>query len=378
MFQRAVTLGEVRGIPVRVDPSWLIIAALVAFSFWRQFTFYGHPDVAAVAMSLLTAILFFVSVLVHELAHALEAQQRGVEVGGITLFLFGGVTEMHLEAKRPRDEFALAAVGPYASLVLAAVFGLVAAYANTYGPAAAAPIGDIAGLLGWINVGLAVFNLLPGAPLDGGRVLRSGLWALTRDRVRAMRLAGRAGQLLAIALMTYGALLLLTVPGGAFTGIWFALIAWFMLQAASTEVAQADVRGLVADRTIGAIVHASAPRVPASHSVAVAEARLAAEGHLAFPVEDDGEVVGALLAEDVAAMDPQDRTFRLVSEIMRPLDDVPIVSEDTPILDVLSTPAPDDTGLLLVRRDDGDVLLTRLDIARALARLRSLERKRRP
>ena len=378
MFQRAVTLGEVRGIPVRVDPSWLIIAALVAFSFWRQFTFYGHPDVAAVGMALLTAILFFLSVLVHELAHALEAQQRGVEVGAITLFLFGGVTEMHLEAKSPRDEFAVAAVGPYASLVAAAVFGLITAYANTYGPAAAAPIADITGLLGWLNIGLALFNLLPGAPLDGGRVLRSGLWAITRDRIRAMRLAGRAGQLLALALITLAAWLFLTVPGGTFTGLWFALIAWFMLQAASTEVAQADVRGLVQDRTIGELAHASAPRVPASHSVAVAEARLAAEGHLAFPVEHDGEVVGALLAEDVAAMDPQDRTFRLVSEIMRPLDDVPILAETTPILDVLATPAPDEAGLVLVRRADGDVLLTRLDIARALARLRALEKKRRP
>jgi Zn-dependent protease len=172
MFSRAVRLVRIRGIDVRLDPTLVLIALLVGWTFGTRFATV-HPLGTAITMAAAGATLFFVSILAHELAHAFEAMHRGIEVRGITLFLFGGVTEMDASSETPRDEFVIAAVGPYVSLLCGAAFGLLATYASwLFPPAFATPVADVAGLLGWLNVLLAVFNLVPGAPLDGGRVLR--------------------------------------------------------------------------------------------------------------------------------------------------------------------------------------------------------------
>src|SRR4051794_18079946 len=191
-MNRGARLARIGGITVRADASWLIAVALVTWSFWDRFDndrrFGGN---AAFLMALAAAVLFFVSVLAHELAHALEARSRGVPVGGITLFLFGGATEMQVEARRPIDEFAFTAVGPFTSLTVGCLFGLLAVTADHRGLAEAA---EVFGVAGWLNVGLAAFNLLPGAPLDGGRIVRAVAWKLTGNRPRAVRIAARAGQ----------------------------------------------------------------------------------------------------------------------------------------------------------------------------------------
>lgn len=237
MFENATRVLTVRGIDVRVTPSWLLIVALVVVSLFGRFAGEANPPVVAGAMAVGGTAVFFLSILAHETAHAFEARRRGVRVAGITLFLFGGVTEMNMEARRPRDEFAVAAIGPYVSLVLAAAMGLAVVWIHELVPAAA-PVADVAGVIGWLNAGLALFNLIPGAPLDGGRVLRSGIWALTRDRARAMRLAARAGQGVAL-LLAGGGIWLYTATGQIIDVLWAAFLAWFMFNAAAAELRRA-------------------------------------------------------------------------------------------------------------------------------------------
>src|SRR5438105_9469671 len=225
------TVARVGGVPVRVDASWVVIVALVTWSFWDHFL----PDrgaAAALLMAAVAAALFFASVLAHEVAHALEARHRGIEVRSITLYLFGGATETASEARRPGDEFAVTAVGPWTSLVLGCAFGLGAFGADQVGSAA---VGQVAALLAWVNLILAFFNLLPGAPLDGGRMLDSLVWRVTGDRARGRRVAVVAGRILGAGLIVLGVLEALAVSGGVVPGLWLALIGWFLAQAAGLE-----------------------------------------------------------------------------------------------------------------------------------------------
>ena len=168
MFTHSRTLVRIGGIPVRVDASWFLIILLLAWSFWTRFTTVPPTHRAGVAllMAVTATALFAVSLLGHELAHALEARRRGVPVGGITLYLFGGATEiLSEEVKGPGDQLALTIAGPWTSLVFGALFGLIAYLSQQAGSQA---LSDVFGELGWLNALLAIFNLLPGAPLDGG------------------------------------------------------------------------------------------------------------------------------------------------------------------------------------------------------------------
>jgi Zn-dependent protease len=225
------TIFRVGGVDIRLDNSWLVIAALVTFLFWDTFN-QRRGAAAAVVMAVAATLLFFGSVLGHEVAHALEARHRGIEVRSITLYLFGGATETASEARRPGDEFAVTAVGPWTSLVLGCGFGLIAFGA---GRANLAAVGQVAALLAWSNLLLGFFNLLPGAPLDGGRILDSIVWRVTGDHDRARRVATSAGRLLGYALVLLGFLEALVVSGGFISGLWLAFIGWFLAQAAAAE-----------------------------------------------------------------------------------------------------------------------------------------------
>lgn len=253
MFPRALRIARVGGVDVRVDPSWLVIALLFVWSFLSHFSARGRGQVITVVMAVTTTVAFFGSVLAHELGHAFEARHRDLRVHGITLFLFGGATEMDMRTRRPWDEFTVAAIGPWTSLVLAAVFGLVTVVLDTY-LVALHGVAVVTGTLAWINLGLALFNIVPGAPLDGGRVLRAGLWALTGDRHRAQIIASRAGQALAIALAGVGLWTVARGRGGFLGGLWLGVIALFMFHAARRERVQALTLRLVDGHTASEFV----------------------------------------------------------------------------------------------------------------------------
>lgn len=222
-------VARIAGIDVRIGASWVLILFLIVSAFNDRVVtaFPGTGAVPALGLAAAGAVVFFGCILVHELAHALVGRLRGYEVTGITLFVFGGVTHARVRDQRPRDEFLVSVVGPFTSALVGAA--LLAAAAGLGGPSAG-PAVWLVSWLGSINLFLAVFNLLPGLPLDGGRVLRSLVWAWTRDRTLATRVAGRAGVLIGSLLIAYGLVRLTT--GGDLGGLWSAAIGWFLLSAA--------------------------------------------------------------------------------------------------------------------------------------------------
>jgi Zn-dependent protease len=323
VFRRTWRVGAVRGIDIRIDVSWLAIALLITWSFWGRFTILrDYAAGPALVMAIIGAFLFFASILIHELAHALEAQHRGVEVGGITLFLFGGVTESKFDVRRPRDEFALTAVGPFSSFVLAAVFGLMSVGANEIGALA---VGDVAGTLGWLNLALGLFNLLPGAPLDGGRILRSIVWWVTNDRERSIRVAAGAGRVVGGLILALGLFQLFFVPGGLIGGLWFAFIGWFLMQAARAELTQTEMQRVVRRLPVRSLVIDTLHVVPDDAPVqrAVEELYAVPDEHL--PVTHEGEIVGVIGIDEVRAVDPLTRQQLPVRAVMRSIRQLPTV-----------------------------------------------------
>jgi len=195
-------IARVAGIDIKVDTSWLLIALFIGYTFFARFDLLYDELTGgeAVALAAAAAVVFFGSVLVHELAHSVFARARGIPVKGITLFLFGGATEITTESRSPKDEFVIAVVGPLTSFAIGGVLWVLAAALGASDEAIPGTIGYLA----WVNVSLGVFNMLPGLPLDGGRVLRSAVWAATGDMDRASRVAARAGQVLGYGIMALG------------------------------------------------------------------------------------------------------------------------------------------------------------------------------
>lgn len=234
MPSRTFRLATIRDIDVRMAPSWLLVAIVIVIGYQRSFADGQRSVATAVGMAVAVAVLFTLSVLLHEVAHALEARHRDVEVGGITLFLLGGATALRDPDRRAADEFAIAGVGPWSNIVLAAVFGLLAVYTGTWG---LTPVADVLGLLGWLNLGLAAFNLIPGAPLDGGRVLRAGIWAVTGSRHRSTVIAAWLGIALGLGLLGW-ALWLVGFRNAVWAGVWVGVIGAYIVRAARGELAR--------------------------------------------------------------------------------------------------------------------------------------------
>jgi Zn-dependent protease len=318
MQTRTLPSWHLAGIEIRLDLSVLVLIGLVTWAFHGVFRADQGP-VAALVMAGVGALLVVATTLAHELGHALEARERGIHVDAITLLLFGGVTEMHADGQHARDELAVAAVGPWISLVCAAVFGLVATFADTLVPAAAAPaVGQLAGVLGWWNLLLAAFNLIPGAPLDGGRVLRALLWMLLGDRLRALRISVRAGQLLGLALLGLGVATL--VRGGARASLVvaaFALSGMFLIRAAASELRHAELHAALEGRRVAELVAAlptaspttvdPLPTVQLDDDLHTLIDAFQGDHHQVRVLRDD-EPVGILAEADVA---------RLIAELRR-------------------------------------------------------------
>lgn len=236
VFGSSWRLGRILGIEVRIDTSWLFIAVLVTYTMFQQFDF-RFPLLSSgitVILAVVFGLLFFSSVLAHEMAHAVTARRRGIEVHGITLFLFGGATHAKVDSRRPQDELVVSLVGPLTSLVLG---GLLLLLARPVGWPDQ-PIGWGFGYLGAVNIVLAIFNMLPGFPLDGGRVLRALVWSATGSLARATRVASIAGQTVGYLLMALGIVFLTQEDIGR--AIWFAAIGWFLVQAA--RMSQREIR----------------------------------------------------------------------------------------------------------------------------------------
>jgi Zn-dependent protease/CBS domain-containing protein len=282
---------------------------LISYNLWPLFSDrFRFPQLgggAAFAFSVLTSVLFVLSILAHELAHAVMFRLRGIPVIGVTLHMFGGVTQGGSEARRPWDEFIVAVAGPVTTGLLGAAFLLARASLQGVDPD---PWRLMFRYLGFLNIAIAVFNLLPGFPLDGGRVLLAGLWRLTGNRDRATLLAARVGQ--GVALLIGGAGLIDLVSTGNLWGIWPLLIGLMLFQSSSGALAQSRRRAALEGATVGQVMSPPPPTLPAELPVSVAlERHLGGHDGEAFPVMDQGRVVG-FISPRMARSVPLDRTVR--------------------------------------------------------------------
>ncbi|AKH99268.1 Zn-dependent protease [Hoeflea sp. IMCC20628] len=334
MFKNAVQLFEIFGFKLKVDPSWLLIAALIV---WSLSTSY-FPDVLPRETSTLYTVLgiiamlgMFASLILHELSHALVARSYGLKVGGITLFIFGGVAELEEEPHDPKSEFQIAIAGPLMSLFLAALFyGLsnLAAGESEIGLA-----GAVFGYLALINVVLAVFNLIPAFPLDGGRMLRAVIWHLTQDLLRATRISSRIGSAFGLFLMLTGAFA--AFAGGGVGGFWQILIGFFILNASNGSYQNLLFKAALRGKTAASLMSERVHTVDVESSIAdLVDDVMLRHGVSFVPVVSGEKLLGYADTAGAGAVDRQDWAGRPVSEIMVPSGPETTVLPSTPLNEV--------------------------------------------
>jgi Zn-dependent protease/CBS domain-containing protein len=286
-------IGRIAGVNVFVDPSWGIIAVLLVFSQWAAFgdpaNFPGLSGTAATLLAVLTTVLFFGSVLAHELAHAVTSKARHIPVRGITLYLFGGATHSERPTATPLDEFLVTVVGPVTNLLIGGA--LLAVHVWALGLARPIRVGMV-GFLAAENLFLGAFNLLPGFPLDGGRVLRAVIWRLTGDERRATRASARGGQIVALLVFAGGVAWGAAVDNFFLAG-WAFLIGWFILQGASAALHEERNRGAIRSARVRDVMAPPPPVIEASMPLSLATERfLANHDGEAFPVTSGERVIG--------------------------------------------------------------------------------------
>jgi Zn-dependent protease len=282
-------VGKIAGVDIFVQPSLLLIAAFLVLTRWSDYStlFPGESTALLVGLTVTGALLFFGSILAHELGHALVSKARHIPVKGITLVFFGGYTESALDSRGPIDEFLVSVVGPLTNAALAVVFLLLR---NLMVPSNL-PLAVMFHDLFWINRFVAVLNLIPGFPLDGGRVLRSIVWGATHDRARATRVAGRVGQAVAVAMIAWSVVWMLRSEN--FSYLWFIFIGAIIFSGASAALNEAARERRLRGLTAGDLMSAPPPAVPPDMPIGEATSRyLAGHEGEAFPVVEGGKLLG--------------------------------------------------------------------------------------
>ncbi len=367
-MNETLRLGTIAGVRVGVNWSVLVIfglllAGLAAGRFPLQYP--DLPPVAYATAGLVAATVFLLSLLAHELSHAVVARRNGVEVEGITLWMFGGVAKLMGEARDPGADLRIAGVGPLVSLLLAVLFGALAALVSAAG-VSGLPLGVI-GWLALINLLLAGFNLVPAAPLDGGRILRALLWRWHGDRHRAAVAASRSGRHFGILLVALGIVSLILV--GDIGGLWLVLIGWFISSAANAEEQHTRMRSSMDGVPIADVMTADPATVPTGITVAqLVDEHVLPRRHSAFPVVDrDGRLCGLVTLHRLKQVPWEQRGQITVDRIACPAADVPQVAADDPFIDALATMSTSADNRLVVV-DDGRVvgIVSPTDIAREL------------
>lgn len=368
MFGRSVSLFSVSGIEIKIDWSWVIIAVLIAWSLAQGYfpsISEGLPQATYWGMGIVALVGLFASIVLHELGHSLVAQRYGLPIRGITLFVFGGVAEMTEEPARPKVEIVMAIAGPIVSLVLAAAFTVAASVADSLGVAAPAVV--VLGYLGSLNLLLALFNLVPAFPLDGGRVLRGVLWWSTGDFRRATRWASIGGMVFSGVLIAVG---LASIFSGDFAGgIWWVLIGLFLNGAAQSSRQDVELRAALKGLTVRRLMTGGPITVPPDLGVdALVDHFMYRHHHRLFPVVDGGRLVGAVSTLDVGRLPRERWSAETVAAIMQPTTPQNTVAADADVVAALATMQTQKVGRLMVV-DGGRLVgvLALSDVMRLLA-----------
>jgi Zn-dependent protease/CBS domain-containing protein len=359
-----IQLGRIAGIRIGINWSWLIVFALIVWSLAAAVFPSENPglsDGEYIVIAVVAAFLFFASLLLHELGHALQARREGVEIEGINLWLFGGVAQFKGSFPSAGAEFRIAIAGPLVTLVIGVLFVAVAMAVSL--PNA---VDAVVAWVGYTNVILLLFNLLPALPLDGGRVLRSALWQARGDLRWATSVAAAIGR--GFGYLFIGAGVLMFIVEGSFSGAWLAFVGWFLLQAATAETRYVAT----AQALDGLRVRDLMVREPVTVDADVSLGRFMddvawSRRYTTYPVLEDGRPVGLLAFRSVAAVPREEWDTRRVREAMIGRENVPVLTEDEPAIDALAELSTSDVNRGLVL-DDGHLagFLSITDLARAL------------
>lgn len=352
-MEAQIKLGRIFGVKIGLHYSWLIIALLVTLSLVGQFYVINPQWGPSViwATAIITALLFFTTLLLHELSHAAVARSRGLPVRSITLFALGGVAQIEKEATDAKTEFWMGIVGPITSIVIGAAC-LTLAWSLGWSPSTEPRTPPMAVLqwLGYMNIALAVFNMIPGFPLDGGRVLRAIVWWITGDPARSTRIAARVGQFIAFGFIIWG--ILRFFGGAGLGGLWLTLIGWFLLEAARASYAQVEISENLRGVKVSEVMANDWPVIDGRMNLQTfVDEHLLKTGRRCFVVEDEGRVSGLVTPHEVKTVERARWPQTTVEEVMRPLRSLHTVVPQTSITKALEVMGREDLNQLPVVHD---------------------------
>jgi Zn-dependent protease/predicted transcriptional regulator len=345
-----IKLGRIFGVEIGLHYSWFIIAFLITFSLATQFsqTNRDWSDSLRWGVAIATAVFFFAAIIVHELSHALVAKMRGLPVRAITLFALGGVAQIEKEAEDAKTEFWMGIVGPITSFVIGGIC-LGIAYALGWTPPGfpVRPLPAMLMWLGYINISLAIFNMIPGFPLDGGRVLRGVIWWVTGNANRSTRIAARVGQFIAFAFIIFGVMRFF--GGAGFGGLWIAFIGWFLLNAARESYSQVAVAEALSGVRVTDVMSRDYPTVDIHANLQTfVEESLVRTGRRCFVAVLKDHPEGIITLSDVRDVAQSRWPYTTVADVMRPLDQVRTVTPNSSLTEALEVMAGGDLNQLAV------------------------------
>lgn len=334
MFKNAINLFEIFGFKIKMDPSWLLIAALIVWSLSSAYfpaNLPGYNRYDYIALAIVAMLGLFASLILHELAHALVARQFGLQIGGITLFIFGGVAELEQEPRNPKSEFWIAVAGPAMSFALSGfAFGVLLALDIS---GVSKSLHEVIAYLGLINLILALFNLVPAFPLDGGRVLRAVLWWLKDDLLWATRIASNLGTGFGALLIVSGVLSLFTA--NSVGGLWQILIGFFVITASTGSYRQLEIKTALMDQTVRSLMAKSPQTADVNDDVSTLVDDIMLPMNVSFvPVLEGEHLLGYVDTSLVQEIDRENWSTARLGDILVPVSDENTVPADMP-MDVL-------------------------------------------
>jgi Zn-dependent protease len=354
MARGSFSIGKISGIKINIDYSWFFIFLLVTWSLAGSYFPAAFPEwsiVQSVSAGLVTSLLFFASVLAHELGHSITAQRHGIPVNSITLFIFGGLARISREPESSGVEFKIAIAGPLTSIALGIIFW--ALHFLLPSPRFDG-VAEIAFWLGMTNVILAVFNLLPGFPLDGGRVLRAIIWKLGKDPQKATKWVSNIGRVIAYLMIAVGIVLFFT--GYALNGLWLAFIGWFLSSAASGNSKQASLQRELQNFTVAELMNINYIKIPASISIEEIYNEYIRQNKKSYLVVTSGsETLGLVNMHLLRNLDKKEWSIKTAGEVLTPLYSLRYLTPEADLIAALRLFQQEQTDQLPVVRD-GEII----------------------
>lgn len=370
MFARSRKILTLQGFDIKVDPSWVLIATLITWSLATQYFPIQLPSAGSsiyVVLAVAAMLGFFASLILHELAHAVVARRYGVEIKGITLFVFGGVAELGSEPKTPGSEFLIAVAGPIMSLLLSLGFWFVSFILAQFSLPA---LSSVLGYLALINLILALFNMLPAFPLDGGRIFRAYLWSRNSDFLKATQTATTVGSAFAYALMALG--IFGIISGALIAGLWQIFIGMFLLTAARGTYQSEFIKNALKDKTVALMMAKDTITASPDETLSAVVNQTMLQKRVSFvPVIDEGVLLGYVDGDVVSKIDREHWQRTKIGDVYVPLGEDNIVSKDLPADQVMKRMS--ETGMRKFLVADGQTLLGVITLSDLLGYLAVLQ-----